>query len=108
MLSKKNRMNRAQFEQFGAKTPRSVFNRLGTFKFLLENSNFSVVTSSKHCKKAVFRNRARRRAYMVIGSILKKRTNPLSGVLYLSKHAYSMEFSELKLLLEELFKKSNA
>lgn len=107
MLPKKNRMNRVQFEQFGAKAPHSVFNRVGTLKFLPENNLFSVVTSSKHCKKAVFRNKSRRRAYAVIHSIMQQAAIPLSGVLYLSKHAYTIQFVDFKLLIEDLFKRAH-
>lgn len=108
MLPKKNKLDRVQFAKFVGLNPLSVFNRGGTLKYLPQGDLFSVVVSSKHCRRAVARNRAKRRAYSVFQALKKEYIAPLSGILYLSKHAYLLPFSEFETLLKDLFRRAHA
>jgi ribonuclease P protein component len=103
MLPSKKRLSRIQFEAFASfKEQKVVFNRLGTLKYKESNEMLcSVVTSSKHEKRAVVRNKLRRRIYFLFGQ------NPLSlvMVLYVSKQSYTMEYSDIKILFHELIQK---
>ncbi|HSE56874.1 MAG TPA: ribonuclease P protein component [Candidatus Paceibacterota bacterium] len=108
MLPKKNKLPRAAFSELLAQNPISVFNRVGTLKYIPHSGSFSVVVSAKHCKRAVARNKVKRRVYSLIQVFKKEYTTPLSGILYLSKHAYMMPFSELKILVQELLRRAYA
>ena len=96
-------MKRVEFEQFNQLNPFSVFNKGGTFKYLKKESKFSVVVSSKHCKKAVKRNKIKRRVYAIISDLIKKDPSHLSGIFYLSKLSYTLPYNTLKEYIEELY-----
>ncbi len=102
MLPSKKRLTREQFN-IVTKSPaiKTVYNRLGTFKYLPIKGGISVVTSGKNEKSAVVRNRLRRRIF----SLITKHT-PFSGVLYVSKQSYRYSFEEIKSLYNDLFKKT--
>jgi ribonuclease P protein component len=103
MLPKKSRFNRSGFSVFGT-TPgiQTVFNRLGTLKYIPSTTTqYGVVTSSKHEKLAVVRNRLRRRVYTLFGRLPLK----LQAVLFASKHAYTMEYAEVETLFNDLLSK---
>lgn len=103
MLPSQKRLNRQQFTTFiSSPTIKVVFNRLGTLKYLIHSDlGCSVVTSSKYEKKAVVRNKVRRRIY----SLIAKEKISFSGVLYISKYGYTMEFAEITQLFNELVQK---
>jgi RNase P protein component len=101
MLPSHLRLRRNIFNDFQKKDPKMVFNRLGTFKYVPFGQGFSVVTSSKQEKKAVLRNKLRRRVY----SLFQSSKPDLTGVLFVSKHAYSMDFDEIKKLFNDLLSK---
>ena len=108
MLPSKKRLSRADFSKFlvspGAKT---VFNQLGTLKYKEAGiSQASVVVSSKIEKRAVYRNRLRRRLYIIFSLFLKDLSKPRQYVLYASKQAKTLEYKELKSLLYDLLQKT--
>jgi ribonuclease P protein component len=78
-----------------------VYNRLGTLKYTHSATpTLSVVVSSKHEKKAVARNKLRRRIYNL--PLLK----PITGIFYVSKQSYSFEYKDIKKLFYELLEKA--
>lgn len=103
MLPRKGRLTREQFTALLSQKGLSmVYNQLGTLKYLSQKGGWSVVTSSKHEKRAVARNRIRRRVY----ALLRAEQPPISGVLYLSKQAYSFEKETINDLFYALIKKT--
>ncbi len=80
-----------------------VYNKLGTLKYLPSAQKaISIVTSSKHEKKAVVRNKLRRRVYTLF------HTSPINicGVLYTSKLSFTLSYTEVQSLFYELLKKT--
>ncbi|HVY36046.1 MAG TPA: ribonuclease P protein component [Candidatus Paceibacterota bacterium] len=103
MLSKKERFTRKQFEEFlSEKSARSVYNQLGTLKFVpSKEKRFSVVIASKAEKRATKRNALRRAIY----SLFKKETQPISGILYVSKQATTLQKETIRECFNDLLKK---
>lgn len=103
MLPKAQRLSRTQFlELIENPTLRTIYNRLGTLKYVHASlPTLSVVTSSKHEKNAVKRNKLRRRIYGIF-----PRNSTIEAVVYLSKQSYQMEYSEIKSLFYELLQKT--
>lgn len=105
MLPSKARFSRSQFSDFLAHKGISVvFNRLGTLKYLPSPSTqLSVVTSSKAAKKAVDRNKLRRRIYTAVSS-----SKPLiQGIVYAAKQSYGFSHDEVKSLTLDLLAKAS-
>lgn len=118
MLPSKQRLTRQQFTTL-LKNPelKVIFNAVGTLKYVkvgVEKQSglkdgkpgpFSVVTGSKHKKRAVLRNKFRRRVYTLFSK------NPyeinISGVLYASKQVYDMPYDQIKTHLNALLSKIN-
>lgn len=103
MLSSAERLNREDFKKtLQNKDLQVVYNRIGTLKYVFkETKAFSVVTSSKHEKSAVKRNKIRRTMY-----VLFQKTNPLfRGILYTAKDSYGFSHSNLKELFYDLLAK---
>ncbi len=105
MLPSPERFSRQKFTEFlGNKGIFVVFNRLGTLKFLPSaGTTFSVVTSSKAEKKAVIRNRLRRRIYAVVQSQKPR----IQGIVYVSKQSYSFSYDDIKTLTTDLLAKAH-
>jgi ribonuclease P protein component len=102
MLSRIERFTRVQFEAFLLKKDQNVvYNQLGTLKYIPGDKRLSVVVSSKHEKRAVIRNKIRRRIY----NIFKKTPINISGILYLSKQGYLMDYKKTEELFNELLRK---
>jgi ribonuclease P protein component len=105
MLPSNKRFSRSEFSQFLTnKGIFVVFNRLGTLKYTIPSkiTRFAVVTSSKNEKKAVSRNKLRRRVYSLVNSL----SVPLQGVLYVSKQSYTLTYDEVKSLFNDLYTKA--
>jgi ribonuclease P protein component len=99
MLPKKNRYTRTEFDDFSSNSnTQTTYNKLGTLKYVLKGHKLAVVTSSKHEKRAVMRNRTRRRLYSRFATV----TSPLSGILYVSKQSYGFDGAETKSLFDSL------
>ena len=104
MLPSSQRLSRQQISEFlinkGVKT---VFNQLGTLKYLPSTTKaFTVITGSKNQKSAVLRNRLRRQLYTMFS---RSEKTPILGMLYVSKQVYSMSYSDLKQYLYDLLEK---
>lgn len=103
MLPSSQRLSRRQFQEFLTnKGLFVIYNRLGTLKYIPGTPQLSVVTSSKAEKKAVVRNKLRRRIYTAFA--LAKPS--IQGVLYVSKQSYTMTHNEVRTLLHELIGKA--
>lgn len=110
MLPATARLSRAQCSEL-LENPKLlvVFNRLGTLKYLsgVENKGFSIITGSKAQKKAVLRNKFRRQIYSLFAKYYKDDSKkPIIGMVYVSKSAYELSFSELTLIFNDLLAKT--
>jgi ribonuclease P protein component len=106
MLPSHTRLSRSQVTNLLLNNNlRVVFNRIGTLKYVisLENNGFTVVTGSKHQKKAVLRNKVRRQLYTLF-----KQYKGISAeaILYVSKQVYDMTYIELQQNLYALLEKA--
>ncbi len=107
MIPAAERMNRASFKRFTESNPRSVYNKSGTFKFgKSKKPLLSIVVSSKHEKKAVIRNRTKRRFYRALSEVMKDQPS-IQGVIFVSKLAYSFSYEEIRDFVFELFRKAH-
>lgn len=103
MIPSEQRFSRLEFSEFlKNKGIFIVFNRLGTLKYLPGSPKFSVVTSGKHEKRAVYRNTIRRRLY----TLFRSNSAPLQGVLYLAKASYQYTYPEIVTLFNDLITKA--
>ncbi len=107
MLPSTKRLTRRQVSSL-LETPglKVVFNRLGTLKYIKttqDKTAFTVVTGSKHQKRAVLRNKIRRQLYTLFD---KNEKIAFIGILYVSKQVYDMSYIELKTNLDALVQKS--
>ncbi len=96
------RINRQEFGFFLKNPYKTVYNKLGTLKYKKDiNKKISIVVSSKHEKRAVKRNKIKRR---LINLYQKSK---LSGVVifYVSKQSYNIQYDETKSLFEDLLGK---
>lgn len=75
-----------------------VFNSLGTLKCTkgIESNGISIITGSKQQKKAVVRNKLRRRLFTIFCNFYKNSEKPLLCMLYVSKQSYMMSFEVLE------------
>ena len=105
MLSSSQRLSRRQVTALLADPQlKVVFNHIGTFKYILSsNSALTVVTGSKQQKKAVLRNKVRRRIYSLF-TVYQKQN--IVGILYVSKQIYTMSYQEIKNTFHALLSKT--
>lgn len=79
-----------------------VYNQLGTLKYNISTKpGLSVVTSGKHEKTAVKRNKIRRRIY----TLFRSHKENIRGVMYISKNSYTLQYSEIQKLFHGLLAK---
>ncbi len=109
MLPSNKRLSRLEFKSFLEKGSKStVFNSSGTLKYLpAEILKASVVISSKVEKRAVLRNKTKRRVYSIL-SLYEKDFGSIFGiyVFYISKNIKNQTFLELKQNIYDLIKKN--
>ena len=105
MLKKNKRFTKKEFEEFLLeKELFTVYNHLGTLKYKKgESEKFAVVTSGKHEKRAVIRNKVRRRIY----DLLKKYFKNKRDIFYTSKQSFTFDYDKTETLIKELFTKSS-
>ena len=104
MLASSKRISRRDFKKIlENKGIFVVYNKLGTLKYLPSQSiMFAVVTSSKHERSAVVRNKVRRRIY----SLVQELKPSIQGVFYVAKSSYQLSFQETKDLIIDVFTKA--
>ena len=111
MLSKKNKIKRKEFPVV-LKFKKNVFFN-SKYAFLLiqkqyekKPSKFSFVVSGKVSKKAVIRNRLKRRGYYVIRKILPDIKKGYIAVFFLKKEIIGIPYVEFEKQILFLLKKS--
>lgn len=102
MLPSTKRLTRLAFPSVLSDTSLMVvYNGLGTLKYLSATTRkCAVITSSKHEKAAVRRNKMRRRIYTLMADF------PGVAIFYASKQSYGMEYSQIKHLWYDLVAKT--
>lgn len=104
MPPKQKRLPRALWDSLrGIQGSQSAFSPYGTLKYYpYKMAHFSVVTSSKHEKRAINRNTLKRRIY----SLFTQKA-PLSGIyiFFPSKQAYTLSYEALSESFKGLFAK---
>ena len=107
MLPARHRLSRPLFTEIAPNGALSVYNTLGTLKYIpSETLHVSVVTSSKNQKKAVLRNKLRRQIYTVIREASKNTPFLVfMGALYVSKQSYTYTYEEITRLTQDLLAK---
>lgn len=84
-----------------------MFNALGTLKYKESPySRVAVVISSKHEKRAVSRNKLRRRLYSLFSQNIKGSGVTVEYIFYTSKQAPRLEYNQIKALFNELLSKT--
>lgn len=110
MLPKENRLRQEQdFKQL-ARAGQAVFSPNLSLKLLRNNSDlsrFGIIVSTKVSKKAVLRNRLKRRLREIIRLNLPQLKKGFDVMILTRTAAKDFEYLQLKEILEGLFKKSN-
>jgi ribonuclease P protein component len=105
MLTKKHRINKKLFKEIHKKGKSFSFNCFHVKKFFLPNKNnvFAFVVSSKNIKRAVDRNKLKRRARHIVKKILPKIEKGLSAIIFFKKGAEKKTFLELEKEINDIF-----
>ncbi len=109
MLPKKNRLkNKKDFERVfkQGKGFKDAFLFLKIRKNNLKESRFGFIVSSKISKKAVLRNKVKRRLREIAKERLPEIKSGIDGVLIAQKSIEEKDFSEIREVANELFKKA--
>lgn len=105
MLPKAQRLDRAAIASFPKKNI-AIYSDFASLRAVsAQKFGLAVVVSSKHEKKAVVRNRVRRRIYSIFGAAHKEKLIPFQILFYVSKKGYSASYGETKAAVLELIKK---
>lgn len=113
MLPPERRIKKTDFELLKKSTSNSkkfFSSKYFTLKKYLGNfrpSRFAVVVSSAVFKKAVDRNKIKRRVRGIILENLKEFKDSFALIIYVKKHDAKVAYKDLKNDLLEFFKKSN-
>ncbi len=105
MLPKKHRINKKTFEEI-LKKGKNFSSDCLYIKMLPipeKHSIFAFVVSSKVARKAVDRNKIKRRARHIIKKMLPKIEKGLGVIIFLKKGAEKMTFSELEKEINDIF-----
>jgi len=105
MLPKKHRINKKTFEEIFKKGKifSSDYLYLKITPLSEKYSVFSFVVPSKVAKKAVERNKLKRRARHIIKKMLPKIEKGLGVIIFFKKGAEKMTFSELEKEINDIF-----
>jgi ribonuclease P protein component len=105
MLPKKHRINKKIFEEILKKG--KIFSSdclyIKTLPISEKHSIFAFVVSSKVAKKAVERNKLKRRARHIIKKMLPKIEKGLGVIIFFKKGVEKMTFSELEKEINDIF-----
>ncbi len=108
MLPKKRRIQRSDFGQI-LKTGKSVSSSFVSLKYgrvALPQSSFSVVVSKAVSKKAVERNKLRRRIYSIITKLKNRVTPGYQAAFFVKKEAAALSFKKLEQEISALLSKT--
>lgn len=110
MLSKKNRLNRKYFKLLFKKGKRKIFSGFNLL-FLkndnLENCEIGIIIPSSVFKKAVLRNKLKRRTRSAILNFLKREKIKYRIVFIFKKESADFSYNILKQEIEESLKLLN-
>lgn len=107
MLPATQRLKRIDFQNFSKAVHKTVYNSLGTLKYVSsEKLYFSIVISKKHQKSAVKRNILRRQIYSIIAAENSKKPLLIKGILYLSITAATFSFQDSTRYVQDLLLKT--
>ncbi|MBU3925579.1 ribonuclease P protein component [Patescibacteria group bacterium] len=108
MLSRKHRINKSLFKEIlkNGKNYNSDFFSLKIIHNFKNGPCFAFVVSKKTAKKAVARNKLKRRARYIVKKYLNSFKKNTANIIFFKKGSETMEFSELEKNMLELFKKT--
>lgn len=108
MLAKKHRINKKLFEEIFKKGKifSSDYLYIKTLPIPEKHSTFAFVVSSKVAKKAVERNKLKRRARHIVWKMMPEIKKGLSIIIFFKKGVEKMNFSELEKEIKTIFKKA--
>jgi len=110
MFNQKNRLRKTKEIENAFKIGRSFYNNILGFKVIkndLEESRFCIIISSKVSKKAVVRNKIKRRIRYIINSDLTKIKKSFDIIVIVNKNIIDLDFSDLKNSVVDSLKKLN-
>lgn len=110
MLPKENRLRQEQDFKQVAKAGKAVFSPSLSLKLIKNNSDlsrFGIIVSTKVSKKAVERNRLKRRLREIIRLNLPRFKKGFDVMVLTRAAAKDFEYLQLKEIMAELFKKAN-
>lgn len=105
MLARKHRINKKLFEEIlkKGKIFSSDYLYIKTLPISEKHSAFTFVVSSKVAKRAVERNKLKRRARHIVKKILPKIEKGLGVIIFFKKGVEKMTFSELEKEINDIF-----
>lgn len=108
MFNQNNRLRKTKEIEKTFKNGKSFYNNLLGFKVLkndLNESRFCVIISAKISKKAVERNKIKRRVRAVINNDLGQVKKGFDVIIIVTKNIINLGFSDLKQEIEDSLKK---
>lgn len=108
MFNQKNRLRKKKEIEKVFKSGKGFYSDILGFKFLkndLNESRFCIIISAKISKKAVIRNKIRRRIRAIIIEDLKKIKKDTDLIIIVNKNISDFDFLELKKSISFVFKK---
>ncbi len=108
MLARKHRINKSLFKEILAKGKNynSDLISLKTAPCAGSNPLFGFVVSKKTAKKAVTRNKLKRRGRYIVKKYLSSFKKGAANIIFFKKGSETLKFSELEEKMLELFKKA--
>ncbi|MEK7133378.1 MAG: ribonuclease P protein component [Patescibacteria group bacterium] len=109
MLPKSRKLKGRDVFSFIYRTGKRIFSDYLTVYLGISqnNSKFACVISKKAGKKAITRNKLRRRSYSIINHYLPDLKERWNVILVFKKGAAELSYSELEKKILEIFKKAN-
>ena len=109
MLSRKRRLNKELIKKI-IKQGKAVRGRDISLKYLIipgRPSAFSFIISAKNVKKAVDRNKLKRRGRAIVFRLLPRLKENFSGLVFFNKSSWGMSFSGLEREMTDLFERAD-
>lgn len=107
-LSKNRRLSRCLIEKT-LKQGKTVRGRNLSLKYSVDSgkpAGFAFIVSSKTAKKAVFRNKLKRRGRAAVSSLLPEIKDGCSALVFFEKGSAEMKFSEIRQEITRLFQRA--
>ena len=101
MKKKKRYLNRDEVGTLLKGQFKTIYNKSGTLKYILGEDKLTVIISSKQEKRAVYRNKIKRR----VRALFFKEKRGIWAIFYPAKSVFSLEYKEFEALFNDLIKK---